>query len=196
MRITMLALLLAATTLAAEPAGKHPYRMEYKKKTFGKKAMISTGAHAAVGQVFNSPKEWGRGPGGFGKRVASGFATHVIKNSIEYPIAAVRHEDLRYHPSTKTGFGPRMQHALVSTVVTQKTTTGKKTVASGRISGAVGSGLISQSWLPAGSVGAGFASGGITLGGHAAANVAQEFWPWHKTYRPAPARPTVRTTKP
>jgi hypothetical protein len=179
-------MLTAGSAFTAEPVSKHPYRQEYKKKTFGKKAVIMTGAGAAVGQVTNSPKEWGRGPAGFGKRVASGFATHVVKNSIEYPIAAVRHEDLRYHRSTKTGVGPRLQHALVSTVVTQKTTTGKKTVAAGRISGAVGSGMISRAWAPAAAqtAGAGFASAGITLGAHAGANVAQEFWPRKKKYAP------------
>lgn len=176
-------LLAAGSALAADPVhGNHPYRRAYKKETFGKKAVIGTGARAGFGQITNRPKEWGRGPDAFGKRVASGFATHAVKNTIEYPIAAARHEDLRYHRSTKQGFGPRMEHALVSTVVTQKTTTGKKTVASGRISGAVGSGLISRAWQPAAAqgVGAGLASGGITLGAHAAGNVAQEFWPRSK----------------
>jgi hypothetical protein len=175
--------LAASSAFAAQAAGEHPYRQEYKKQTFGKKAVISTGARAAFGQVTNRPKGWGRGPDAFGKRLASSFATRVVKNTIEYPIAAVRHEDLRYHPSTKHGFGPRLEHALVSTVITQKTTTGKKTVASGRISGAIGSGLISRAWQPAAArtVGAGFASGGITLGAEAAGNVAQEFWPRHKT---------------
>ena len=177
-------LFLAISAFAAETVSNHPYRHDYKKQTFGKKALISTGARAAVGQALNTPKGWGRSPAAFGKRVASGFATHVVKNSIEYPIAAARHEDLRYHPSNKKGFGPRLEHALVSTVVTQKTTTGKKTVASGRISGAVGSGLISRAWQPAAArtVGAGFASAGVTLGAQAGANVAQEFWPRHKKY--------------
>jgi hypothetical protein len=139
MRLTtvMVLLLTGASAFAAEPAGEHPYKEAYKKDTFGKKAVITTGARAVIGHVTNSPKGWGRGPAAFGKRVASGFATHVVKNSIEYPIAAARHEDLLYHRSTKQGFGPRLQHALVSTVITQKTTTGKKTVASGKISGAI-----------------------------------------------------------
>jgi len=175
-------LLVAGAASAAENASEHPYRSAYKKETFGPKAIVRSAGGAVFGQITNHPKEWGRGPAGFGKRVASGFATHVVKNSIEYPIAAARHEDLIYHPSNKHGFGPRLQHALVSTVVTRKTTTGKKTVASGRISGAIGSGLISRAWQPAAArtVGAGFASAGITLGAQAGANVAQEFWPRHK----------------
>ncbi len=168
----------SATTVTNKPA--HPYREEYVKKTFGKGAIAPTLGGAAVRQVRNSPHQWGRGPGGFGKRVGSSFATNAIKHSIEYPIAAARHEDLHYHRSDKKGFGPRLQHALVSTVITRKTTTGKKTVASGRISGAVGSGVIASAWQPAGfSVAGGAATGGIMLGGTAASNVAREFWPRH-----------------
>jgi hypothetical protein len=172
-------------------ASEHPYREAYKKQTFGKKALIATGVRAGIGEITNSPKAWGRGPAGFGKRLASGFATHLVKNTIEYPIAAARHEDLLYHPSTRHGFGPRLEHALVSTVITQKTTTGKNTVASGKISGAIGSGLISRLWQPAAArtIGAGFSSAGLTLAGQAGANIVQEFWPRHKTYYPHAATP-------
>ena len=116
-----------------------------------------------------------------GSHVASGMGTHVIKNSIQYPVAALRHEDLRYHRSTSQGVAPRMKHALVSTVVTRKTTSGKKTVAAGRISGAMGSGVIASAWAPAAAGGA--ATGGITLGAVAATNVAREFWPQKKNAR-------------
>jgi hypothetical protein len=184
MRRSILTFLLLSVSPAfgAETSRAHPYRDEYKKQTFSKKAIILSGARALFGEAFNKPDEWGRGPAGFGKRVLSGFATHVVKNSIEYPIAAALHEDLHYHRSTQTGFGPRLEHALLSTVITQKTTTGANTVAVGRISGAIGSGLISRAWQPAAvrTIGAGFGSAGITLGGQAAANVVREFWPRHK----------------
>jgi hypothetical protein len=151
-------------------------------ETFGKGALAGVGARAGINQARRAPKEWGGGAGGFGKRLASGMGTHIINNSIKFGVAAARHEDLHYYPSNEKGFGPRMRHALVSTVVTRKTTTGKKTVAAGRISGALGSGLISRAWQPAaaGSLGAGAASGGITLGAAAGANVAREFWPRKK----------------
>ncbi|HVW84995.1 MAG TPA: hypothetical protein VHB50_09950, partial [Bryobacteraceae bacterium] len=109
---------------------------------------------------------------------ASAAGKHVIKHSIEFAVAAARHEDLHYYRSNQRGFGPRLRHALVSTVITRKTTTGRKTVSSGRISGAVGSGLIASAWEPAGfSMAGGLASGGISLGADAGANVAREFWP-------------------
>ena len=177
-RVIAISLLLAFTAPAAEK-GTHPYRSRYVKDTFGKKAAIRTGASAGVQQLRNSPHEWGHGIGGFGKRVASGFGQHVVKNSIQYPIAAVRHEELGYRPSGKKGFGPRLGYALTSTVVTHKTTTGKKTVAAGRISGAIGSGFISRAWQPARlhTFSSGAASGGVMLGVDAGNNVVREFWP-------------------
>ena len=179
-QIIALSLLLAT---AAQPAEKpkHPYRSRYVKDTYGKKAIVRTGASAGVQQLRNSPRQWGGGAKGFGKRVGSGFGQHVVKNSIQYPIAALRHEELGYRPSGKKGFGPRLGYALSSTVITHKTTTGKKTVASGRIAGAMGSGLISRAWQPAAlhTVSSGVASGGVVLGVDAGTNVAREFWPRH-----------------
>ena len=34
------------------------------------------------------------------------LGTHAVKNTIQYGVAGLRHEDLRYHRSGKHGFGP------------------------------------------------------------------------------------------
>ena len=170
----MVVLFLLSPSLQAVSTQKR----EYKKEAFGKKAAVPVLTGASMRQARNSPRQWGRTMSGFGKRAASSFGAHVIKTSIEYVVAGIRHEDLHYYRSDKTGFGPRLKHALVSTVVTRKTTTGRKTEASGRISGSMGGGLISSAWQPAGfSAAGGVASGGISLGASAAVNVAREFWP-------------------
>jgi hypothetical protein len=134
---------------------------------------------AAVNQGTNTPSEWGQGASGFGKRLGSAFAKHLVKKAIQFPVARMRHEALGYQRSHQPGFGPRLRHALLATVITHKTTTGKKTVAAGEISGAIGSGLISRLWQPASvrTLSAGFTSGGITLGVDAGSNVVREFWP-------------------
>ena len=180
--VVILAGVVAGILNAAEKIEDHPYRHQYVQQTYGKRAMASVGAHAALGEALNRPKEWGRGAAGMGKRLASGMATHVVKNTIQFGVAAARHEDLNYHRSTDTRFGPRLRHALVSTVVTRKTTTGEKTVAAGRISGALGAGLISRAWQPAAArtVAGGLTTGGIVLAADAGTNVAREFWPKHK----------------
>jgi hypothetical protein len=178
---------LGVVTLLATAAGlqaaelkseKHPYRHEFIQRTIGKKAILPVVGGAAIRQLRNSPHEWGSGAAGFGKRVGSSFGSNLVKTSIEIPVAAIRHEDLHYYPSDKSGFMPRLDHALVSTVITRKTTTGDKTVASGKITGAFAGGLIATAWQPAGlSVAGGAASGGISLGAAAGFNVAREFWP-------------------
>jgi hypothetical protein len=159
--VTIAIMLMAAIAGGAvTTTPSHPYRRQYKRETFGKKALAGVGARAVVGRR-----------GSFGGRVASGMGAHVVHNSIRFGVGAARHEDLQYHRSANRRFGPRMRHALVSTVVTRKTTSGKKTVAAGNISGAMGSGML---------LGSGAASGGITLGAAAGVNVAREFWPKKK----------------
>ena len=140
---------------------------------------METAAGAVTGTVRNSPHEWGRGVGGFAKRVASGFGQHAIKESIQFGVAAWHHEDLRYHRSNLEGTWPRVGYALKSTVIVPRTNRSGKTVALGRVSGNLGAGMISRLWQPASAsgLGAGLASGGIGLGISAGANVAREFWP-------------------
>lgn len=157
--VVLIATIPSAAAVQSKPRPRHPYRHEYVRETFGKRPLAGVGARAGVAKAWHG--------GSFGHHLARGMTGHVVNNSIEYPVAAARHEDLRYHRSAQRGVGPRLRHALVSTVVTRKTTNGKKTVAAGRISGAMGSAAV---------LGAP-ASGGLTLGAAAGANVAREFWP-------------------
>jgi hypothetical protein len=181
MRVSRHIALILALSVGVEAAevARHPYRRQWAHAMFGPRALVRTAAGAALQQARNSPHEWGRTLSGFGKRAASGFGKHAINTSVEYAVAAARHEDLRYYPPREGGFGPRLRHALVSTVVTRKTTNGERTVAAGRISGSVASGFISRLWQPASlrTAGSGASSAGIALGADAGANVVREFWP-------------------
>lgn len=158
---------------------KQPTARQYAKHAVGPEAVVLAGAGAGITQATNTPSEWGQGAEGFGKRLGSAFAKHLVKSAIAYPVARMRHEVLGYQRSTDTRFRPRLEHALLATVYTRKTTTGEKTVNTHEISGAIGSGLISRLWQPASvrTVGFGFLSAGITLGVDAGTNVLREFWP-------------------
>src|SRR5437016_10350723 len=103
-------LLMAAIGTGAVRTQSHPYRRQYKRETFGKRALAGVGARAAIGRR-----------GSFGGRLANGMGGHVVNNTIKFGVGAARHEDLHYHKSIDKRFGPRMRHALVSTVVTRKT---------------------------------------------------------------------------
>ena len=176
-RVAQLLLLIASFGIAGaatQPA--HPYRQHWKQSTFGKKAVGGVVAKAGVGQLSGHPRNYGGGAAGFGKRVGAGFGTHIVKNTVEHTVAARLHEDLHYHRSTQKGFGPRLGHALKSTVITRNTRSGKHRPAVGRLSGHAAAGAFSQAVLHAGS---GAATAGVGLGAEAGANVAREFWPRH-----------------
>ena len=174
--ISVLVLLPMATANAVVSKHPHPYRQHWKHATFGKQAVTGVAAGASVAQLRHSPRKVGGGAAGFGKRLGSGFATHAVKTTVEHAVAAPLHEDLHYHRSTKHGFGPRLGHALKSTVITRNTKTGKHTPAAGRIAGHAAAGAVSQAWLPAAS---GASTAGVGLAAEAGANVAREFWPRH-----------------
>lgn len=172
--LLMVGILAAGAQKAPQSEGK-----KYLKQTFSPAAAGKAGLGAAVTQATNTPSEWGQGASGFGERLGSAFGKHLVQRGIQYPVSKMFHEQLGYQRSGQKGFGPRLKHALVATVITHKTTTGKRTVAKGQLAGAFGSGLVSRLWQPASTrtVGLGFASGGITLGVDAAGNVIREFWP-------------------
>jgi hypothetical protein len=140
---------------------------------------LKSAAGAGITQSKGTPYEWGGGAAGYARRFGSAFGKHIVKSSIQYSIARLRHEELGYRPSGKEGVGPRLRYALVSTVITRKTTTGKRTVSTSEIAGVLGGGLISRWWQPASlhTVASGFGSAGISLGADASYNVVREFWP-------------------
>jgi hypothetical protein len=173
---SILFIIMVAGTAHAAVRRSHPYREDWKHSTYGKHALIGVTAGASVAQLRHRPRQFGGGAAGFGKRLGAGFATHAVKTTVEHAVAAPLHEDLHYHRSTKRGFGPRMRHALVSTVITSNTRTGKHTAAVGRISGNAAAGAVSQALLPAAS---GASTAGIGLAADAGSNVAREFWPRH-----------------
>jgi hypothetical protein len=129
----------------------HPYRTRWKHATVGKGALGRVAAGAGVSQLHKTPRKYGGGASGFGKRLGAGLAGNAVKTTVEHAVAARLHEDLNYHRSTKHGVAPRLAHALTSTVVTRNTKTGKRTPAAGRLAGHAAAGAFTQGALAAGS---------------------------------------------
>jgi hypothetical protein len=180
-----------SATFVPAPRSKLVWMREH---TYGKEAVIRLGATALYSHVLNRPHEWGRGIGGFGKRVGSGFGILVIKNSIQGTVGYIRHEEFGYRASDKVGFRPRLTYALLSTVITRDTRTHKQTMSAGKLSGVVGSGLISRLWQPMRlrTVSSGFSSAGISLGVDAGTNVIREFWPEIRRRKRTPPRESAK----
>ena len=176
-------ILTAAGATQTSPSKKRAFA----KQLVGPEALGRSAAGAGIGTLRNSPHEWGQGPAGFGKRVASGLGRHLAKTAIQAGVGALHHEDLHYHRSNLQGTGPRLKYAVKSTFWVPRTNRSGHTVALGRISGNMGAGLVSRLWQPASTagIGAGLASGGIGLGADVGFHVAREFWPQHKHRRVA-----------
>jgi hypothetical protein len=185
-------LLLILFTSAAAAVSPRQQGANYRREVINKRAAAGSAAAAAVGTARNSPHEWGRGPAGFAARFGSSFGQHVVKDTIQFGVAAWHRENLHYQRSNLQGTMPRMKYALKATFIVPKTDQpGHKTVALSRISGNMGAGLISRAWQPASAagLGAGLASGGIGLGADVGVNMAREFWPRNHKQTTARYRP-------
>jgi hypothetical protein len=180
--LALLMLVPAGIAVGAAAAQKgHPYRTRWKHATVGKGALGRVAAGVGVSQPNKTPRKYGGGASGFGKRLGSGLAANAVKTTVEHAVAARLHEDLNYRRSTKQGVAPRLAHALTSTVVTRNTKTGKRTPAAGRLTGHAAAGAFTQGALAAGS---GASTAGIGLAAEAGANVVREFAPRRNRHPP------------
>jgi hypothetical protein len=141
--------------------------------------VLGSAASAGIGQLRNTPHEWGQGGAAYAKRLGSHLGQLVVKQSIQFGVAALRHENLRYQPSHLHGTWPRVKYAIRATFIVPRTNKPGRTVALSRFAGNFGGGLISRLWQPASTagIGAGVLSGGIGIGGDVGVNVVREFWP-------------------
>ena len=150
----------------------------YLKRTYGLGAFLKSGAIAGIKQSQNQPVEWGRGWDGYRDRFGSSMGQRAVANTISFGVGELRGEDPRYFPSGQTSTSARAGSALAQTFVVH-TDHGGRTVAIGRIAGALGGGFVSRTWQPGdhGILRPGVRSGAISLASGAVSNVIREFWP-------------------
>jgi len=165
----------------AKPAGDADWKTRetvFLKKLVGLQAFYETVPGAISDHVRNFPTQWGRGPDGFGKRVASQYGQFVLSELIEGGVQAIHHEDPRYFRLGHGGFVHRLKHSVVSTFWVPKPG-GGHTFAYSVPAGVYGSWAIATRWSPPdlqtpfkivqwGSVG---------MGVKVSANSFREFWP-------------------
>ena len=133
---------------------------------------------ASVEQVIHTPPEWGKGAEGYAKRYASTFGAAFTRQTLDYGMESMLHEDPRYFPLDGHSTKSRIWNALKQTFVT-RTDSGDTTFAYGRIASAVATGQIARTWLPVSNNSAvdGLRTGGISIGIDAAVNLLYEFVP-------------------
>ena len=171
------AILCGLTLAASGVSRKTSGAKRFRRAVISRWTVAGSAAAAGVNQIRRSPRQWGGGPAGYAKRFGSSLGTQVAKHAIEFGVAAAHNENLQYQRSNRQGTMPRLEYAVKHTFIVPRRTKPGRTIALGRISGNMGAGMLSQTWMPAAGVGAGLASGGIGLGADVGVNVAREFWP-------------------
>ncbi len=153
-------------------------RHVFFRKLLGPQAILETVPGVAFDTARGFPGQWGRGGTGIAKRFGSQYGQFVTGELIELGVSALHREDPRYFRMPQGRFGPRLRHALVSTVVVRGMH-GSRTPGLARLANVYGSWAIATTWNPPDQRNAAkiFAYGTLGLGIKAGSNVFREFWP-------------------
>jgi hypothetical protein len=129
-------------------------------------------------QARGTPKQWGTGASGLGRRVASRVGNSVVQGSFQAPMAAVLHEDVRYIASNQHGFKRRAEHALVYSFVTYNRQ-GHRTPNIAWLASFYAATAVSSAWLPGirNPTSYTFTNATEQIAISASLNIFQEFWP-------------------
>jgi hypothetical protein len=166
--------------------GKLDYQIQ---QSVGPLALLGDAAYAGILQGLDTPREWGQGGSGYGKRFGSTLACTGMRGALAFGLDSALHEDPRYFRSGGDGFWRRAKHAFRGTVLT-RTDTGREVVSGWRFGSAYGAAYLSNQWYPGrlNTVGLGFVQGSLTMGFDLVRNLASEFGPdlKRKLRRPRP----------
>jgi len=129
-------------------------------------------------QDNGTPRQWGGGFPGLGRRLASRAGNAVLQGTFQAPLAALLHEDVRYIPTTQRSFQRRALHAILYSFLTYNDK-GHPTLNIANLTAFYASTAVTTAWLPGVQNAARYtftnASEQIALS--FPLNVVQEFWP-------------------
>jgi hypothetical protein len=152
----------------------------YLKMTYGSAGpYLSPMVNALLlDQDNGTPRQWGGGLAGFGRRLASRAGNAVLQGTFQAPLAALLHEDVRYIPTTQHGFQRRALHAILYSFLTYNDK-GHPTLNIANLGAFYASTAVTTAWIPGIQNAARYtftnASEQIALS--FPLNVVQEFWP-------------------
>ena len=164
-------------------------------QSFGLRGLLGSTLSAGVGQLTNTPHEWGQGMEGYALRYGSSFGGNVTRQSFSWVLESAFHEDPRYFPSEeKQHAKERLINALKQGFLT-KTDSGGDELAYARFISAFGAGQFESIWLPRSdnSVARGLQRGAISIGADTAYCVLQEFLPFTRPSSLRSHKPTAPT---
>lgn len=122
---------------------------KYVQSTLGFEGAVHAALMSTWDQWRNEPPEWGQGPEGYAKRVASGYASSAIGDTTKYAVARLLHHDPSFTPCQCDGLGRRLRHALAAPF-TARTQSGRRVVSPAFFAGALAGRVIpAATWYPA-----------------------------------------------
>jgi hypothetical protein len=176
--------------VSASAANYQPLTGSQRVKLYFKQNYWSVGAYFApfasallLDQSTDSPAQWGGGFSGYGKRVASRFATGIVQGTVQALLAAPLHEDVRYIVSKEHGLKRRAWHAVVYSFTTYNNH-GHPTPNIANLTSYYAASAVSATWLPGYYNVARYAliDGSESAGLSIPVNMLQEFWPEVRRY--------------
>jgi hypothetical protein len=168
---------LLSTPLANETTWQSKMRFHIER-AYGPDALIGSLAFAGYLQAIDSPREWGQGSTGYGKRLVSTMAFTGIRNTLALGLDSALHEDPHYYRAGGNGVWRRTKYALRSTLFTRKDS-GGETFSAWRFGSAYSAAFIANQWRPdrVNTVALSFQEGSTQLGFDLLGNLGSEFWP-------------------
>ena len=109
---------------------------------------VKTAFFSLGDQIDNSPPSWGKGFGGYARRVGSRHGQFVIQNSLTALGNGVLGFEPRYNRCRCSGFWNRTGHAVVRNFVTYDRTETALRPQIALYAGAFGAGVIAGTWKP------------------------------------------------
>ena len=152
----------------------------YFKMTYGSAGPYLSPVVTALllDQANGTPRRWGGGWPGFGRRLASRAGNAVLQGTFQAPFAALLHEDVRYIPTSHHSAPRRALHAVLYSFLTYNNN-GHTTLNIANLAAYYASTAVTTVWLP----GIGnaarytFSNGSEQIALSFPLNVVQEFWP-------------------
>jgi hypothetical protein len=168
-----------------KPTGSEKVR-NYLFDSFGPYAILGSavagGIIQATGDRINgrgsgSPPEWGGGVGPYFQRFASNFGINLTATTTRYALAEVFREDTIFYRCDCSGFFPRLEHSLISTVTARRGDDGHYWFSFSNLAAPyAGTMTAALGWYPGRyNPSDGFRMGNYLLLSYAGVNVAKEF---------------------
>jgi hypothetical protein len=163
---------------ATDPLGWQSKLRYHANAAYGPEGVAGSIGYAGYLQEIDSPREWGQGGVGYGRRLGSTLAYSGVRNAIGFGLDSALHQDPRYYRSGGTGTWRRVKHVFRGTLLT-RTDSGGETLATWRFGSAYSAAFLSNQWYPdrVNTAKRSLTQGSTQIGFDVLVNLGSEFWP-------------------